>query len=325
MPEADVGSGPTPQGRRAMLGAGLAGVVAGVLGTWAVEAEARSGRATPPATPPAQNGIQGLFNLRDMGAAGDGTTDDTEAVTQALARVMQSGTPLYIPPGTYVVRKPLVTDVSQIRGIGARIFGAGQSSVIDLTAVTSGTAWSVVNTNPSPGAFYIYIEGLNVQGNTDGPVLAVGQPSFEDAINSSALRDVRVGNGGSGSALQLNYVLATDISGVYDSAGALGIELRQVQFSRLRVAPSGARGTCLALRDGYVLSNVIQCPDLEVGEVGLEISSQAARSNGFICPYFNCPTAIDATGGDTNAIFVPMFAGRVQTQYHHNVGIVQFP
>ena len=66
---------------------------------------------------------------------------------------------MYIPPGTYRVTAPLVFDVSEIRGVGARICGAGQSTIIDLTAVTSGTAWSVVNTNKSPGAFYYYNPG----------------------------------------------------------------------------------------------------------------------------------------------------------------------
>ena len=67
-------AGPEPAaitGRRALLGTGVAGVVTGVLGTWAVEARAHGG--TPAAAPPAT--ITGLLNVKDMGAAGDGTTD----------------------------------------------------------------------------------------------------------------------------------------------------------------------------------------------------------------------------------------------------------
>lgn len=318
------GTGAEPSGsmgRRALLGAGTAGVLAGVLGTRGVEAMAR--RATPAAAPPAN--ITGLLNLRDMGAVGDGTTDDTAVLAGALDQVAKTGTPLYIPPGTYRVTKPLVLDVAQIRGIGAHVFGAGQSSVIDLTAITSGTAWSVVNTNAAPGAFYLYLESLNLQGSTTGAVLALGQPSFADAFNSGALRDMRVGNDGSGSALELNYVLASEVSGVFDSAGSAGIVLRQLQFSRLRVAPSGAKGACLVLRDGYVLSNVVECPDLEVGQVGLEISSAQATHNAFISPYFNCPTGVDATAGDANLLLAPFFAGLVQTPYSNQTGIVPLP
>ena len=93
----------------------------------------------------------------------------------------------------------------------------------------------------------------------------------------------------------------------------------------LRVAPSGAQGTCLALRDGYVLSNVVECPDLEVGQVGLEISGSQVTHNGFICPYFNCPTAAGATAGDANLLSVPFFAGLVQTRYANQTGIVPLP
>ena len=62
-------------------------------------------------------GYQIFRNVRDFGAKGDGVTDDTAAINQAISTGNRCGqgcdsstvTPaiVYFPPGTYVVSKPL--------------------------------------------------------------------------------------------------------------------------------------------------------------------------------------------------------------------------
>lgn len=44
-----------------------------------------------------------IVNVKDYGAAGDGVTDDTEAVSAALASIPDTGATLYFPPGTYLI------------------------------------------------------------------------------------------------------------------------------------------------------------------------------------------------------------------------------
>lgn len=44
-----------------------------------------------------------LINVKDFGAVGDGTTDDTEAIKSAVASLNENGGILYFPTGTYVV------------------------------------------------------------------------------------------------------------------------------------------------------------------------------------------------------------------------------
>lgn len=47
------------------------------------------------------------LNVKTFGAAGDGTTDDTEAFKQALSALKEGGK-LYIPEGTYLIKKNLI-------------------------------------------------------------------------------------------------------------------------------------------------------------------------------------------------------------------------
>jgi hypothetical protein len=64
--------------------------------------------------------VSDMVSIRDFGAIGDGVTDDTNAIAQALL----AHDFIYIPSGTYRVTNTI--DV----GFGKRIMGAGQSSVI---------------------------------------------------------------------------------------------------------------------------------------------------------------------------------------------------
>jgi hypothetical protein len=75
--------------RRSFLGACLAG------GTFASSpaAGAKSKAVTPP---------QGIFNVRDFGAAATGQVLDTKALQSAIDAAGQSGGVVYFPPGTYL-------------------------------------------------------------------------------------------------------------------------------------------------------------------------------------------------------------------------------
>ena len=55
------------------------------------------------------SGIAKLFNVKEYGAKGDGTTDDTEAVQSALAAAEENGGGVvFFPGGDYVIREKLV-------------------------------------------------------------------------------------------------------------------------------------------------------------------------------------------------------------------------
>jgi len=69
------------------------------------------------------------LNVRDYGAVGDGTTDDSAALN-AAATALQSGQSLYVPAGVYIVNTACVL----VRGkSNIAIFGDGASSILRPT------------------------------------------------------------------------------------------------------------------------------------------------------------------------------------------------
>jgi hypothetical protein len=79
-------------GRRALVTAGLAS-------SFAVATGSRSDAVGRTGTP---------VSVLDLGATGDGVTDDTQAVRAAVAQAVAEGRSLVFPSGTYVVDAPIV-------------------------------------------------------------------------------------------------------------------------------------------------------------------------------------------------------------------------
>ena len=67
--------------------------------------------------------LQETASVKDFGAVGNGTTDDTAAIQKALNAFPDGGT-LYIPPGIYLITSPL-TITSCLTIIGAGNSGEG--------------------------------------------------------------------------------------------------------------------------------------------------------------------------------------------------------
>ena len=50
----------------------------------------------------------GWYNVKDYGAVGDGTTDDTNAINSAVTAAGINGT-VYFPPGTFLIGSSTAT------------------------------------------------------------------------------------------------------------------------------------------------------------------------------------------------------------------------
>lgn len=62
-------------------------------------------------------GVSNRINVMNYGATGDGVTDDTNAIADAIDE-LTSGDVLYFPKGTYLITPPIVIDVANVTILG---------------------------------------------------------------------------------------------------------------------------------------------------------------------------------------------------------------
>lgn len=218
-----------------------------------------------------------------------------EAVTAALA----SDRPLLMPRGTYPINQTLVIDYTAHMGTGFELISRG--AVIDGTSIPNG---HVLQITCSASCFYFHQEGtLFVNANTPDVAFVIGKYDFSDAHNSIKIDHLIVNNGNQSSsaiACRFNYVLDADIFAVCDTAGGIGIDLRQLQFSTLKGAASATGGNAMVIEDGYVISNTFVSLDLEASPTCLLNTSPNAAGNAFAALYKDCPIGEAIAPGSVN-------------------------
>lgn len=108
----------------------------------------------------------GWINVKDSGATGNGSTDDTAAVTAAIAALPSTGGVLYFPPGTYKTSGgfTLSNPVTVLGMGGGGIGGSGTYSTVSKITCTSATA--VLFTVSSPNVIFSGLELHNTAGST---------------------------------------------------------------------------------------------------------------------------------------------------------------
>jgi hypothetical protein len=264
------------------------------------------------------------------GATGDDSHDDTSAIQTTIDTAITNGWPVHIPAGTYKVTSGLVIDYAGQAASGFRLISEG--ATLDGRTIASGPVLQVEcsgGTVSSPaGCFYFKEEGaLFVNADTPGYAAIIGKSDFSDAHNSLKLDHLIVNNASTASpagALQLNYVLDSDIYAVGDSAGgAAGLALEQVQFSRISGAGSAAAtgGAAMLLESGYNFANTIFGFDFEVAPTCLAITFAHDGQNTFVSPYFSCTTAVNATASTRNVLINPTYASAVVNRGPQSVGV----
>jgi hypothetical protein len=65
------------------------------------------------------NKVAGIFNVKEFGATGDGTTDDTDAIQDAIDAAAVAGGVVFFPPGTYLIGNLTGASNIHLRGAGA--------------------------------------------------------------------------------------------------------------------------------------------------------------------------------------------------------------
>ncbi len=105
---------------------------------------------------------EGFFNVKDFGARGNGTGDDTAAIQAAIQKAAEIGGVVYLPPGGYPVRSLDLTNRHRISLIGAgplssKLIAIGEDiHMLDMT-----------------GAMYVRIENLQIASGSVVPATAI--------------------------------------------------------------------------------------------------------------------------------------------------------
>jgi parallel beta-helix repeat protein len=92
--------------------------------------------------------IAQTVSIKDFGAVGDGVTDDTSAIQDALA----TGKDVFFPDGTYIVTGLTISN------IGQTVYGNGGSSVLKLKNFANASVFTV-------SANCVTIKNLSIDGN----------------------------------------------------------------------------------------------------------------------------------------------------------------
>jgi len=129
---------------------------------------------------PAGGGGIGSFqdsvaNVRDFGAVGDGSTEDSTAFKNALA----TGRNVYVPKGVYKISALNLSPVA-----GQTIFGDGENTRI-ITAQTSGAIFKVVN--PNVKFMNLAFEGSGKTSSIPGWTTTTYQTGIWVVINSTTI------------------------------------------------------------------------------------------------------------------------------------------
>ncbi|HTW52060.1 MAG TPA: glycosyl hydrolase family 28-related protein, partial [Stellaceae bacterium] len=273
---------------------------------------------------------QPWIDVKCNGATGDDNHDDTSAIQTTIATAIAHDWPVHIPAGTYKVTSELTIDYAGQSASGFRLISEG--ATLDGTSIASGPVLQVQcsgGTTGSPASCFFFKEegALSVKANTPGYAVVIGKTDFSDAHNSLKVDHLIVNNGNTAStagALQLNYVLDSDIYAIADSAGgAAGIALEQTQFSRISGAgsASGTGGAALLLENGANFANTVFGFDFEAAPTCLAITDNHDGQNSFVSPYFDCATAVNATASTRNLLINPTYAGLVANRGPQSTGI----
>ncbi|UYO61321.1 hypothetical protein LNN31_11035 [Acetobacterium wieringae] len=139
----------------------------------------------PPPTTPVNQGV----SVKDFGAKGDGVTNDTAAIQNAINDASSKNVTLTIPAGTYVVTSQLeVKNNTRISGYGATLYMAPQPSAV------ANILWS----NPASYISNVTLEGLTLQSQNTiagadyyaNSMISNVQGMFFQGISNLTIKDV---------------------------------------------------------------------------------------------------------------------------------------
>jgi Pectate lyase superfamily protein len=211
---------------------------------------------------------------QDFGALGDGSHNDTNAVSTCVSTALANGRNVFFPAGQYNVTTTILADLSTLHNsiagsvtTGVTIYGEGQQSILNLTTANSTAPLFAIQYNgsspPSPNYppptvpppanpyYSFHMRDLQLVGsacNTQyGPtaILQLGREDYRDTLNGCHFTNLVVHNNatsgacgtyGAGPAVFVGFVQNSRIEGTFTSAGANGLWISSAQYCRFLVS-----------------------------------------------------------------------------------------
>jgi len=149
-------------------------------------------------------GFAGIVNVKDYGAKGDGVTDDTVAIQNAIAVVPAAGGIVFFPAGTYRVTSTLTINRKRaltLVGSGRGETAAGAILKANITAPLLHIA------QRGNTAFEIAIKSLVLFQEGSGETIKVGPGSNADIT----FENIYATNAGSGTTILFDSTVDTEI------------------------------------------------------------------------------------------------------------------
>lgn len=204
-------------------------------------------------------GSAAVFNVRDLGARGDGATDDTAALQRAFSAAGAVGGTVLLPPGTYPFSATL-----GIRGDRTELVGLGGSRLVATTLLDR-----LLDSNSFS---HLRFQGLTIEGTGVQAVGGRGTIHLDGGSIHCVVTDCRILNApgtaivddGSRNTLMGNVVDGTGEHGIY-SAGCAHSVYHQNHLRNVGRVPGttlGCHGVSLAGSESCtVADNTIENAD----------------------------------------------------------------
>lgn len=168
---------------------------------------------------PPKGSSDSFVSVLDFGAVGDGVTDDTSAISSAIASLSHGGS-LYFPAGTYCVSSVITVNVSNIL-----LFGVPEGSIIQAIKGANNQL-QVMNINVQSG---VSIDGITFDANQSN---RTGQSQTWNGFNLDNCTDCLI--------TRCTFINTLGFSG---SATALAVGGTRIRVSNCTVRNCGIAGT----------------------------------------------------------------------------------
>jgi parallel beta-helix repeat protein len=202
------------------------------------------------------HGTAAVFNVRDLGARGDGATDDTPALQRALDAAGAVGGTVLLPAGAYRFGAAL-----GIRGDRTELLGLGGSRLVAATTLDR-----LIDSN---NFSYLHFQGLTIEGAGVQQVGGRGTIHLDGGSRYCVVSQCRIvdapgtaiADDGTRNKIVHNIVDGTGEHGIYSSSGMESVyhgnHLRRV--GRVARATLGCHGISLAgSRSCAVTGNTVE-------------------------------------------------------------------